>query len=53
VNGEPAWSPDGAKIVFSTNRDGFFNFEIYVMKADGSGQTRLTNNPSVDISPQW
>jgi Tol biopolymer transport system component len=29
-------------------RDG--NFEIYVMNADGSGVTRLTNNPADDGS---
>ena len=23
------------------------------MNADGSGQTRLTDNPAVDISPTW
>jgi hypothetical protein len=47
---EPAWSPDGTKIAFkSENLDlpsylrGFV-FEIYVMNADGSGQTRLTEN---------
>ena len=38
----PAWSPDGTKIAFASNRDG--NYEIYVMNADGTGQTRLTNN---------
>ena len=27
--------------------------EIYVMNADGSGQTRLTNNPASDGSPSW
>jgi len=32
--------PDGSKIAFGSNRDG--NFEIYVMDADGSHQTRLT-----------
>ena len=38
----PSWSPDGNKITFYSNRDG--NSEIYVMNADGTGQTRLTNN---------
>jgi len=32
------------KIAFASDRDG--NYEIYVMNADGSGQTRLTNNSS-------
>jgi dipeptidyl aminopeptidase/acylaminoacyl peptidase len=36
----PAWSPDGTKIAFATNRDGS---EIYVMNADGSNQTNITN----------
>ena len=29
------------------------NFEIYVMNADGSGQTRLTDNPEFDADPAW
>ena len=33
------------KIAFDSNRDG--NDEIYVMNADGTGQTRLTNNPAL------
>ena len=33
----PTWSPDGARIAFCSGRDG--NNEIYVMNADGSGQT--------------
>ncbi len=36
-------------IAFQSNRDG--NFEIYVMNMDGSGQRRITNSPSNDISP--
>ena len=35
-----AWSPDGEKIAFISQRDG--NSELYVMNANGSGQTRLT-----------
>ena len=41
----------GAKIVFSSNRDG--NSQIYTMNADGSGQVRLTNNGANDDSPRW
>jgi uncharacterized repeat protein (TIGR01451 family) len=39
------------KIVFSSNRDG--NKEIYVMNADGTNQTRITNDPGADITPAW
>ncbi len=47
----PAWSPDGAKIAFYSDRDG--NPEVYVMNADGTGLTRLTNNPATDAGPAW
>ena len=47
----PRYSPDGSKIVFQSARDG--QPEIYVMNADGSGQTRLTNNPAWDTAPSW
>src|SRR5207247_415412 len=33
------------------NRDG--NFQIYGMNADGSHQTRLTNNLATDENPNW
>ena len=39
------------RIAFASDRDG--NFEIYVMNADGTGQTRLTNNPAADRVPAW
>jgi Tol biopolymer transport system component/subtilisin family serine protease len=47
----PRYSPDGSKIIFQSNRDG--QAEIYVMNADGSGQTRLTNNSAADTAPAW
>jgi len=47
----PTWSPDGTQIAFATARDG--NYEIYVMNADGTNQTRLTDNPAYDMSPVW
>ena len=48
---EPAWSRDGSKIVFVSERDG--NEEIYVMNPNGTAQTRLTNNPAVDDDADW
>jgi Tol biopolymer transport system component len=51
LDGQPAWSPDGRKLAFVSNRAG--NDEIYVMNADGTGVTRLTNNAAVDRSPVW
>jgi len=47
----PAWSPDGSRIAFASKRDG--NWEIYVMNADGSDQTRLTHDPGMDWGPGW
>jgi TolB protein len=36
----PAWSPEGSKIAFNWNQ-GYDN-DIWVMNADGSNQTKLT-----------
>lgn len=41
-----AFPGDNGKIAFTSNRDG--NEEIYVMNADGSDQTRLTDNAGED-----
>ena len=52
VTGTPAPPPpSGPKITFSSKRDG--NDEIYSMNADGTGQTRLTNNPASDYDPAY
>jgi Tol biopolymer transport system component/predicted Ser/Thr protein kinase len=45
----PGWGQ--GRIAFVANRDG--NNEIYVMKADGNRQTRLTYDPGDDWSPAW
>ncbi len=54
-SGEAAFPGVNGKIAFSSNRDGpAFNYEIYTMNPDGSGQTNLTNNPDAkDWRPAW
>src|SRR4051812_48339466 len=48
---EPAWSPDGSRIAFSSTRDGLPGTELYVMNADGSNPIRLTNNTVDERNP--
>jgi TolB protein len=50
-DGMPDFSPNGRRIVFTSNRDR--NAEIYVMNADGSRQTRLTHTRADDFTPRF
>ena len=47
----PTFSPDGQRIAFRSHGNG--PAEIYVMNADGSGQTNLTNGRFADRRPDW
>jgi len=47
----PNWSPDGKKLAFASGRNG--NWDIYVMNADGSGETQLTFDNAFDYAPIW
>lgn len=47
----PAFSADGAKIAFSSKRDG--NTELYLMDADGGNPRRLTSNRAIDYAPSF
>lgn len=46
---EGAYSPDGKRIAFCSDRDG--DPDLYVMNADGSGLRQLTNEPGYDGGP--
>lgn len=50
-NTEPAWSPDGRQVAFTSYRDG--NAEIYVMNHDGSQARRLTHEQLANSVPTW
>ncbi len=58
----PSWTSDGQKIVFQTNRGNVrkvgengdvqrANYDIYIMDADGSNQTRITGFETNDENP--
>jgi Tol biopolymer transport system component len=48
---DPAWSPDGTRLAFSSPRDD--DWEIYLIAVDGRGETQLTNNRAADWLPAW
>jgi Tol biopolymer transport system component len=49
---DPAWSPDGSKIAFTSNDDSGTN--IWLMNADGSNPVNLTVWPAgPDQGPSW
>ena len=61
---DPAFSPDGRRIAFSSDRDengnlsygdrAFYANELYVMNVDGSGLRRLTRTRSLnERQPSW
>jgi len=47
---EPSWAPDGSLLHFSESQgtDG----ELFSIRADGTGRTRLTKSPGGDYTPQ-
>jgi Tol biopolymer transport system component len=51
-DGDPAWSPDGAELVFTRRTD---HAELYLMAPDGSGQRRLRGLPGAanDCCAAW
>jgi dipeptidyl aminopeptidase/acylaminoacyl peptidase len=58
---EPAWSPDGRFLAFTSNRtpdaDANYNTDIWVVASDnpdkGKSLIQVTTNPGADHSPIW
>jgi Tol biopolymer transport system component len=54
---EPAWSPDGTKIVFRTINGLPGNSALWIVNADGTGLTKLTTDLPVGMTdpghPDW
>lgn len=51
VNWGPFWHPDGQHVVYATSKHGHTNYELYLMRRDGSRKTRLTFAPGADVLP--
>ena len=50
-NKNPSWSPDGAKIAFTSDQAG--TWDVYVINSDGSDQINLTTHETADDYPTW
>ena len=51
TDAEPAWSPDGTRIAFTTDRYG--GSDIVTVTPDGVGLRRLTRDPANDRQATW
>jgi TolB protein len=49
---DPAWSPDGSMIAFR-RRGPNDNFDVYVMRSDGSDVRPVATGPAVEEKPAW
>ena len=50
---QPAWSPDGTRIAFSSIRGSGNGNDLYVMDADGSNVRGVTDHFESDYGPDW
>lgn len=48
---DPAWDATGRLIAFASNRDG--DFDIYIMRQDGTLDRKLTNGGGAELHPAW
>ncbi|MFP3855037.1 MAG: protein kinase domain-containing protein [Anaerolineales bacterium] len=54
---QPAWSPDGSKIAFTspcrTSQNQYPGASVWVINSDGSGLKPLSSAPGGDFDPDW
>jgi Tol biopolymer transport system component len=51
--GSPSFSPNGKKLVFSSDEQSGGSADIFVINIDGTGMTNITNNANRDETPSW
>jgi Tol biopolymer transport system component len=51
VNWGPYWYPDNKHLIWSNSRHGHTNYELYVMRDDGTHDIRITYTDGADILP--
>jgi Tol biopolymer transport system component len=50
-DGWPAWSPDGTRIAFASNRNA--NYQVFTMNSDGGDVRLVANTEGRATAPQW
>ena len=55
ANFGPSWTPDGKRIIFSSNYKNPHsrNFDLYLINVDGSGMEQVTTDPEFDGFPMF
>jgi len=48
---QPAFSPDGTRVAFASNRGG--NWDIWITSISGDPPVQMTSNDSDDVHPSW
>ena len=51
VQTDPAWSPDGLRMAYSSDRSGYE--DIWIKPVDGGQAVPLTQSPLPDVKPDW